>query len=84
MGCNEQIETEDQFLAAFCKSENEEHDILFELYMNNLIMVDYEDWDPNHHVGELQLRAFMFFMRNQLKWNNVATFVENIEWEYAL
>ena len=47
-------------------------------------MVDYEDWDPNPHVREVQLRAFMSFMRNHLIWNNAATTVEKIEWEDAL
>ena len=51
MGYNDHIETEDQFIVSFPKSENEEHDFLCELYMHNLIMIDYEDWDPNPHVG---------------------------------
>ena len=84
MGYNDQIETKDQFIVAFSRRDNEEQDFLYELYMHNLIMVDYEDWYPNPHVGELQLRAFMSFMRNQLKWNNDATCVENIVWEDAL
>ena len=61
-----------------------EQDFLCELHMHNLIIMDYEDWGPNPHVGELQLRAFMSFMRNQLKWNNAANFLENIEWEDVL
>ena len=52
MGYTDHIETEDQFIVSFPKSENEEHDFLCELYMHNLIMIDYEDWDPNPHVGE--------------------------------
>ena len=52
MGYNDHIETEDQFIVSFPKSENEEHDFLCELYMHNFIMIDYEDWDPNPHVGE--------------------------------
>ena len=47
-------------------------------------MTDYEEWDPNPHVGEVQLREFMSFIRNHLRWNNATTVVENIEWEYAL
>ena len=43
-------------------------------------MADYDDWDPNPYVGEVQLKAFMSFMRNQLRWNNAATFVET-KWE---
>ena len=49
--------------------------------MHNWIVVDYEDWDPNPHVGELQLRELMSFMRNQLKWKNVVTFIEKLKWE---
>ena len=47
-------------------------------------MIDYEDWDPNPHIGEVQLRGFMSFMRNHLIWNNAATTVENIECEDSL
>ena len=47
-------------------------------------MTDYEDWDPNPHVVEVQLRAFMSFMRNHLRWNNATTTMENIEGEDAL
>ena len=47
-------------------------------------MTDYADWDPNPHVGGVQLRALMSFMRNHLRWNNAATTVENIEREDAL
>ena len=47
-------------------------------------MTDYEDWDPNPDVGDIQPRAFMSFMRNHLRWNNAATAIENIEWEDAL
>ena len=64
MGYNDHIETEDQFSVAFSRSNDEEQDFLCELYMHNLIMVDYEEWDPNPHVGELHLRAFMSFIRN--------------------
>ena len=66
MGYNDHIETEDQFIASFSRSNDEEQDFLCELYMH-LVMTDYEDWDPNPHVGEVQLRVFMFFMRNHLK-----------------
>ena len=41
-------------------------------------MIDYEEWDPNPRVGEVQLREFMSFMRNHLRWDNVATTVEKI------
>ena len=44
-------------------------------------MTDYEDWDPKPHVAEVQLRAFMSFMRNHLRWKNAATTMEKIEWE---
>ena len=84
MGYNDHIETKDRFIAAFFRSNNEEHDFLCELYMHNLVMTDYVDWDPNPHVEEVQLRAFMSFMRNHLRWNNVATAMENIEWKDAL
>ena len=47
-------------------------------------MTDYEDWDPKPHVVEVQLRAFMSFMRNHLGWNNATTTIENIEWEDSL
>ena len=47
-------------------------------------MIDYEDWDPNPHVGGLWLRAFMSFMRNKLRCNNASTFMENTKWEDAL
>ena len=66
MGYHDHIETEDQFIAAFSWSNEEEQDFLCELYMHNLVMTDYEEWDPNLHVGEVQLREFMSFMRNHL------------------
>ena len=47
-------------------------------------MTEYEDWDPNPHIGEVQLREFMSFMRNNLIWNNATTIVENIECEDSL
>ena len=81
MGYNDHIEIEDQFIASFFRSNDEEQDFVCELYMHNLAMTDYEDWDPNPHVGEVQLRAFMSFMRNHLRWNNATTTMENIEWE---
>ena len=84
MGCNDHIETKDQFIASLSRSNDEEQDFLCELYMHNPVMIDYEDWDPNPHIGEVQSRAFMSFMRNHLKWNNATTAVENIEWEDAL
>ena len=84
MGYNDHIETEDQFIASFSRSNEEEQDILCELYMHNLVMIDYEYWDPNPGVGDIQMRAFMSFMRNHLRWNNAAIAIENIEWEDAL
>ena len=65
MGYNDHIETEDQFIVVFSRS-NDEQDFLCELYMHNLVMTKYEDWDPNPHIGEVQLREFMSFMRNHL------------------
>ena len=67
MGYNDHIETEDQFIAAFSRSDNEERDFLCDIYMHNFIIMDYEEWDPNPDVGGLHLREFMSFMRNQLK-----------------
>ena len=64
MGYIEEIKTDGQFITTFSRSDNEEHDFLCELYMHNLIMVDYESWDPNHRVGELQLSVFIPFIRN--------------------
>ena len=43
MGYNDHIETEDQFIAAFSWSNEEEQDFLCELYMHNLVMTDYAD-----------------------------------------
>ena len=76
MGYNDQIETEDQFVVSFSRSNNEEHNFLCELYLHNLTIMDYDVWDPNPYAGGLHLRTFMSSMRNQLRWNNVLTFVE--------
>ena len=45
MGYNDHIETKDQFIASFSRSNDEVHYFLCELYMHNLIMVYYEDWE---------------------------------------
>ena len=70
IGYNDQVETKDPFIVDFSISNDEEQDFFCELYMHNMVMTDYEDWDPNPHVGEVQLREFTSFMRNHLRWNN--------------
>ena len=42
-GYNDQIEIEDRFIVSFSITNDKEHHFLCELYMHNLVMVDYED-----------------------------------------
>ena len=37
------------------------------------------DWDPNPHVSDIQLQAFTYFLKNQLRWNKDVSLVECVE-----
>ena len=58
--------------------------MLCEFYLCNVIIVYYNVCDPNPHVQYVQLRAFMSFTRNQVRWNGVVYYGEHIEKEYIL
>jgi hypothetical protein len=53
------IATTDQFLQLYFNSEEDDKNLLCELYQHNLVLSELHDWDPNPHVGDIQLRHLL-------------------------
>lgn len=59
---------------------NLEKDLLCELYQHNFLLSPEKIWNPNPYVGDVQLRAFVSYLRNQANWvEPLKTFKHNFE-----
>lgn len=61
----------DQFSQAFSRLKEANKNIRCELYLHNHLFPKRNDWDPTPHVGHLQLRAYISFLSNQIKWESI-------------
>jgi hypothetical protein len=45
----------------------ERRNLLCEFYLHNYLLPDNIDWNPNHFIGDINLRDFQFVLENELK-----------------
>ena len=44
--------------------------LLYELFLHNLAVPDNRDWNPLPYVGDIQLRALMSWIQNEISREN--------------
>jgi len=54
------------FLDAYYENTNEENNLLYELYQQNILLNDGLTWKPNHFVGDFKLRTFESYLNNRV------------------
>lgn len=65
-----QVSTPRQFIATFAEAPNSDHNLLCELYLHNENMPKDRKISLLPLVGDIQIRAFISFLANQLTWQN--------------
>jgi len=63
-----QVEYIHGFIEAYRTCMNLEKYFLYELYQHNFLLSLNKKWNPNLDVGDVQLRAFVSYLRNQDSW----------------
>jgi hypothetical protein len=51
----------------YFSSPQERRNLLCEFYLHNYLMSDNTMWNPNHFIGDVNLRAFLSVLENELK-----------------
>ena len=69
------INSMDQFLSLYKTLDEEDDNILCEMYQHDLVLSGKSKWNMNPYVGDVQLRVFTSFMNNQIKWIKAMSFV---------
>ena len=65
-----QVITSEQFIETFAEAPRNDQNLLYELYLHNEAMSKDRKMNILPLVGDIQLRAFMSFLANQLTWQN--------------
>ena len=55
----------EQFNHVLSRIKEVDNDLMCELYLH--LFPNRIDWDPNFHVGDLQVRDYISFLANQIK-----------------
>ena len=62
--------TADQFMKTFAEAPKSDQNLLCELYLHNEVVSEERNMNMTPVVGDIQLRAFISFLANQLTWQN--------------
>jgi len=65
-----QVSTPQQFIETFAEAPNSDQNLLCELYLHNEAMPEDRNISLLPLVGDIQIRAFISFLANQLTWQN--------------
>ena len=65
-----QVTTSEQFIENFTEAPKNDQNLLCELYLHNEAMSEDRKMNILPLVGDIQLRAFISFLANQLTWQN--------------
>lgn len=63
-----QVKYKHGFIEAYRACMNLKKDLLYELYQHNFLVSLNKKKNPNPDVGDVQLRAFVSYLRNQASW----------------
>ena len=74
------VESSYCFKEAYMSICNQEKDLLYELYQHNFLVPYNTKWNPNHVTGDVQLRVFVSYLRNQANWlDDLKIYLHNFE-----
>jgi len=65
-----QVSTPEQFIETFTGAPNNDQNLLSELYLHNEAMLEDRKMNILPLAGDIQIRAFISFLANQLTWQN--------------
>jgi len=65
-----QVTTSEQFIETFTEAPKNDQNLLCGLYLHNEAMSEDRKMNILPLVGDIQLRAFISFLANQLTWQN--------------
>ena len=65
-----QVSTPEQFIETFTEAPNNDQNLLCELYLHIEAMPEYRKMNILPLAGDIQIRAFISFLANQLTWQN--------------
>jgi hypothetical protein len=68
-----------QFLEAYASSSEEDQNVMCELYQYDFILSHDRGWNPNPFVGDIELRYFASFIKNQLECITTLSQIEHDE-----
>ena len=72
-GLNPSLNTPHDFYAAFKSIPMALQNLLYELYVDNLVVPDDKDWNSLLYVGDVQFRAIMSWIQNEINCKDQAT-----------
>ena len=52
----------------YSNAENSDQNLLYELYPFNFIFPNNSRWIPNTFVGDIDIRALIYYINNILQW----------------
>lgn len=79
-----QVDTPDQFIETFREAPNNYQNLLCELYLHNEAMPKDRVMNILPIFGDIQIRAFISFLANQLTWKNAYMSATHNEQNYLL
>ena len=65
-----QVTTSEKFIETFTQAPNNDQNLLCELYLHNEAMFEDRKMNILPLAGDIQIRAFISFLANQLTWQN--------------
>ena len=74
-----QVNTPDRFIETFREAPHNDQNLLCELYLHNEAMPEDRAMNILPIVGDIQIRAFISFLANQLTWKNAYMLEEHNE-----
>ena len=74
-----QVVTSEQFMQTFAEAPKNDQNLLCELYLHNEAMSEERNMNMLPIAGDIQLRAVISFLANQLTWQNAFTSAQHNE-----
>lgn len=72
-GLNPSLHTPQEFYVSFKSVLMALQNLLYELYIHNFVFLDDKDWNSLLYMGDVQFRAVMSWMQNEISKENQAT-----------
>lgn len=78
------MDTPHEFFQAFDAAPIAIRNFLYKLFLDNLVVIDNRDWISLPYMGDIQLRALISWIQNEISRENQAHQYRELEYEMPL